>query len=643
VSASLSESLLEAHAARPAGPPVEGHGFVRADHAVIAERAARLVLPALGRFPGARARLPLALLAADAAHPPGGLDAGGAIADVREVARALGITVVPPGLGRGEALYVDRFAAPGRLVATAGEPLAAAGALGALALECGELEMAALLAGGTLHVARGDVAHVVLRGALPPWVSGFDVVLAVAGRLAAAGMAGRIVEIGGPGVEALSMADRVAITVAAAELGWPATLFPSDEVTHRYLRARGRDSDWKRIERDPQAGPGRAIELDLEATEPQVVESRGAGEIRSLGGVTGPAIARVLIGPAALPEDLARVAALLEGGAIHPGTKLVLMAGSRERMERPEAREALATLRGAGAEVVEGGVLPALPGGAGEFGLAFGARAADLSDDRTRWHLASPECCAAALRSGRLCDPRTTSTPPRRPAPSEVEPPTPPALLAALPEAAVADAAARALAPGFPVAPPLDGPVRGVVLLKAGDHVSGDDILPWGAKLAPIAGDLFALGDYAFASLDPGFAARARVHGGGIVVCGDGLGARVRHPQVALVCVALGIRVILARSWDGDYRRALILAGVLPLRFARPADDERIAAGDELELPTLPEGLVPWQPIVVRNLTRGTQLVALHDLDPREIAIALAGGLLPFAGKLPRPAERGAA
>jgi aconitate hydratase len=180
---------------------------------------------------------------------------------------------------------------------------------------------------------------------------------------------------------------------------------------------------------------------------------------------------------------------------------------------------------------------------------------------------------------------------------------------------------------------PLAGAVRGLVLLRCGDAVTTEQVLPWGARIAPLAGDIAALRAHAFETIEPGFARRALANGGGFLLAGAGFGGGAQREQAALVLVALGVRAVIARSWDPGFRRRLLDAGALPLTFGRAADLESIAAGDELELPTLPHGLEPGRPLAVRNLTHGTQLDVRHDLDARAIALAKSGGLLRYAAE----------
>jgi len=255
---------------------------------------------------------------------------------------------------------------------------------------------------------------------------------------------------------------------------------------------------------------------------------------------------------------------------------------------------------------------------------------AEIEDGRIRWWAASLESCAAAALSGRLSDPRRVL------ATVQVEEPEPLIGLDAgvLGARGEGEAPSSATLPAVPCGEPFAGPVRGRVLLRCGDGTGTEHILPWGARVAPLAGDILALRAHAFATLDPGFARRALASAGGFVVAGEGCGAGARREPAALVLVALGVRAVIARSFDPVFRRRLLEAGALPLAFARGTDLDAFTAGDEIELPTLPHGLEPGRPLVVRNLTRGTQLDVRHELDARAIAIAQCGGLLNYAAAI---------
>ena len=604
---------------------------LRVGHAVFAEAGARLVLPALRTLGIPRVRVALALMGGDPRRLPPASAPSSLAVEAHAAARDLGIHVLRPGSGRLEAVYVDGFAAPGRAVASAGESVAAAGALGTLVLGSCELELAAILAGAPRFVRDDAVLGIRLRGSPAPYVTGQDVAFEIARRLAPGGAGGRLVEFAGPGVASLSIPDRMIVCGTSAEWGAAAAVFPADEVTRAWLAARGRPSDWRKSE----AGEGGAdewLDLDLGEIEPQFAELGRPETARPLAGVTGTEVRHVRIGPGAAASDLMKLAQWLRGRELPNGISLTIAPGSRERLETAERAGGLQDLVAQGAVVeADGG---SRMGGAGESGagLCFGERAADLDGARTRWWAASLESCAAAALTGRLSDPRrvvVASAPPGEPellvggeawvlAPrAESEP----------------GAASGAGLPAVPAGEPLTGAVRGLVLLRCGDGVTTEHVLPWGARIAPLASDIAALRAHAFETLDPEFARRALASGGGFVLAGQGLGGGPQREQAGLVLVALGVRAVIARSWDPGFRRRLLAAGSLPLTFARAADLDAFAAGDELELPTLPHGLEAGRPLVVRNLTHGTQLDVRHDLDARSIAIAKSGGLLRYAAE----------
>jgi aconitate hydratase len=257
--------------------------------------------------------------------------------------------------------------------------------------------------------------------------------------------------------------------------------------------------------------------------------------------------------------------------------------------------------------------------------------------------VASPETCAAAARGGTLVDPRALGLPPTvqgepdayvrtdawilrpakvSPAPSEAAGGRAPAAAEDAAPAAPADAS------GVPLGAPMRSPLRGVVLVCAGDGVRAEQILPWGARLRPFIRDVERLARHVLTPLDPGFPERARAHGGGFIVAGADFGTGVSRDPAALAPLALGVRAVLAVSFDPIYRRQLVNAGVLPLRFAVAADREDVGRGDELELPGIPEGLEEGLPLVARNLTRGTQFTVRHDLNARMIETLVVGGVL---------------
>jgi aconitate hydratase len=420
--------------------------------------------------------------------------------------------------------------------------------------------------------------------------------------------------------------DRVAVACAAGEWGGAAALFPADEVTRSWLAARGRASDWRKSE-GGEGGGDAWLEVDLGAIEPRFADLGRPESARPLPAAGGPEVRRVVIGPAAEAAELARLSQWLRGRDLASGIVLTILPGSRRRLEAAQRDGGLQELVAQGARIEADPAAPAIaePGA----GLCYGARPADLDTTRTHWWTASLEGCAAAAVTGRLTDPRRVLLGESAAGEPDLLATGESALLE--PRAGGAGVAEDSGLPGLPTGEPLVGPVRGPVLLRCGDGVTVDQVLPWGARIAPLAGDIAALRHHAFAPLDPEFARRALERGGGFVIAGEDMGRGPAREQAALALKALGIRAVIARSWEPGFRKRLVECGVLPLTFARATDLEAVAPGDELELPTLPHGLEPGRPLVVRNLTRGTQMDVRHDLDARAVAIARGGGLLRYA------------
>jgi aconitate hydratase len=433
------------------------------------------------------------------------------------------------------------------------------------------------------------------------------------------------------------------MSARAPDLGARSALFPADDVTRAYLRAQNRESEWKRLGIDSDVAPEPDLQVDLSAIEPMYAPLERPAAARRCRDSGEPQVAAIEVGVEASIGDVERIVRSLDGRSVAPGLAFEVVPGSRQLMETARERGLVDRLVAAGVRVMEVGTrssLPVLPG-ARAIGLCFGVRPEDGNVRRGRWFASSPETCAAAGLSGRLVDPRsaeirlesipemeryemTSSWILRHDAeivPDRGEAVTPNVLMAG---AHAADEHAL----GVPTGVGIDAPLRGVVLIDVGDGVHAEQILPWGARLRPLIRNVSRLGDYVMVPVDPDFPRRARSAGGGIVVAGAAHGHGVSRDPIALALMALGVRTVIAVSFGDEYHRQLLNSGVLPLRFAVAADRNDIGVGDELEIPGLPDGMEPGFPLVARNLTRGTQFTVKHDLNRREIATVLAGGLL---------------
>jgi aconitate hydratase len=607
--------VLEAHAA----PGPGGCDALKPSHAVAGEDAARLALAAWDRLGTGRAPSESALIAADVRGARAGFGDADRAADLRARALARGVGFARPGAGPAGDVFCERIAAPGRLGFACGADASAAGALGALVLGVDALEWAVAVSGLGVAAAAADWFEVSVLGRLVPGTCGADAALTLAARIGEA-MAGRGVEFGGEGVAAMAVGERATLARVLARAGLGPALFPSDEAVRAWLRAWGREADWRWIDADPGERAPLAT-LDLDGVEPMAAPEGRARAARPLAAWAGAPVSHVVVGPAATLDDLARLASRLAGRERGAHATLTVITAGRALLEAAESPGIVEALRAAGAEISTGEP-PAEPAGDGLVVACLGAEPVGA----VSWIAVSIESAAAAALAGAVADPRQGAErwdgPPR------------PAVTAGgwveIPEGAPAAVEPRPAAVPAPAAH--DGPLRGSLLLRAVGPLSPADVMPGGARLEPLRDDLRALAEWTFHHLDPGFAARARERRVGFVAAGPGFGSGPGDGERAALALAeLGVRGVLARGFDPAFRRRLLLAGVLPLQLDRAADLAAFEAGDVLEIPGLPEGLHADRPLAIRNLTRGTACDARHRFAAGEDEIARAGGLLGWA------------
>ncbi|HYM81046.1 MAG TPA: aconitase family protein [Candidatus Limnocylindria bacterium] len=623
---------MDGRAALDAG----GELALRVDHVLIDEADAVLVLLELEAIGCERVRTELAFACLDSGSAWPGFEAAERSRYVLAAAERLGVITSRPGRGLAHHLYVERHAAPGKLVVGSAAQVASCGGLGMLALGASECELAAILAGQPLRLTMPERSVLHLRGTLPWWIDAQDLAFALAAQRDRSRWEGAVLEVTGPGVSALDVDERVFLAGAIRSLGVQAALFPSDALTRRYLKAQGREPDWKPLGEWSTGDPAEGADLDLDALEPRVVGAIAGGEPVRVRDLAGERIERVIVGPEAGYLHLATLAALLHQRHVPPGIELAVVPGSRQILETALRDGVLERLRSAGARVLDVGGSCDLrrigwalePGAVMTFGVPAPA-ATGRPEPRPRWRAGLATAAGCAL-TGRLVDPRDVEV-----GSSHGEAPESFVLcderIRRIAEPAQTPFDSGESLRTCAVPEPLAGPIRGVVLLKLGDRVPVAHLLSRTPRTERVWSDLRSLARHAFAAVDPGFAARAARAGGGVLVSGRELGGGHREARAAIVLRELGVRAVLARSWVAEFRRDVIQHGVLPLTFVTAGAYHAVAAGDELELPTLPEGLEPNRPLVVRNLTQAAQYAVRHDLTSREIVEIRAGGLLGIA------------
>jgi len=549
-----------------------------------------------------------------------------------------GIFFSSPGNGICHQIHLERFAKPGEILLGSDSHTPNAGALGMIALGAGGLDVAVAMGGEPYHLKMPEIVSVRLKGKLPPWVASKDIVLELLRRLTVRGGVGKVFEFGGPGVRTLSVPERATIANLAVELGATTTLFPSDERTLEFLKAQEREKDWIALEPDPDSEYDQLIEIDLRRLEPLIAQPSSPDHVCAVREVAGQAVRQVCIGSCNNSSymDLMGVARILKEKKVHPNVSLTITPGSKQVFEMIARNGALADLIGAGARILESACGPCIGMGQAPSSHAVSIRTMNRNflgrsgTPEDQVYLASPYVAAACALRGVITDPRTLgSRPPRIPMPKQfliddrmTLPPS------SNPEEVVVERGPN-IQP-LPIRGPLEEGMEGSVILKMGDNITTDQIIPAGARVLPLRSNIPALSEHLFERVDRSFYRRARELGGGFLVGGENYGQGSSREHAALAPMYLGIKAILAKSYARIHRSNLINFGILPLIFKSPDEFDRIQQGDQLRIKDVRDRLEKDEFLEIENSTQGRAFEVSHGLSDREMRILLAGGLLNY-------------
>jgi aconitate hydratase len=553
---------------------------------------------------------------------------------LRDAAHKYGAWYSQPGNGICHQVHRERFAVPGETLLGSDSHTPTAGGLGMLAMGAGGLDVAVALGGGPYFFKMPDVVEVRVTGALGPWVTAKDAILEMLRRETVKGGVDVVYEYTGAGVASLNAPQRCTIANMGTELGATSTVFPSDEATRDYLRRHGREHQWRPLAADPGATYDRTIELDLSAVEPLVALPSMPDKVVPVREVEGTEIQQILVGSCTNGSytDLVTVAKVLRGRRVDPRVNMVIAPASRAALEQL-AREGLAAdVLAAGANFSEAtcgacigfGHVPA-PGSKSlrTFNRNFPSRSG-LKKDAV--YLSSPAVAAASAIRGALTDPRSLGEPPAVELPERYEGSD----AGLLPPAANPDEVSiwkgEHVSP-LPPQTPLADAIRGEVVLKVGDDITTDDIIPAGTEMLSNWANIPVVSTFVFQRIDPTFHERAQAAGSGWIVGGANYGQGSSREHAAMAPMYLGIRGVIAKSFARIHKANLINFGLLPLTFADPADYEVLEQRDAIEVEGVLAGLTTGR-ISARHATRGTPFWLLIDLTPREREILLDGGLL---------------
>jgi predicted aconitate hydratase len=549
-----------------------------------------------------------------------------------------GIFFSKPGNGICHQVHLERFAKPGEILLGSDSHTPNAGAMGMIAIGVGGLDVALAMAGEPYHLKMPEIVLVKLKGMLPPWVASKDIILELLRRFTVRGGVGKIFEFGGSGVETLTIPERATIANLGAELGATTTIFPSDGKTLEFLRAQGRKKDWIPLKSDQDAEYDQVIEMDLCELEPLIAQPSSPDKVCPVREVAGKPVKQVCIGSCNNSSyfDLMSVAKILKGNKIHREVNLTITPGSKQVFEMIARNGALATFIGAGARILESACGPCIGMGQAPPSHAISIRTMNRNfpgrsgTPEDQVHLASPYVAIACALKGLITDPRTLGPRPPRVA-------MPPKYLIddglILPPSSKPDEVVIERGPNIkplPLRGPLEDRMEGSVLLKVGDNISTDDILPAGATVLPLRSNIPAISEYLFERIDANFARRTKQLGGGFVVGGENYGQGSSREHAALAPMYLGIKAILAKSYARIHRSNLINFGILPLTFEDPGEFSKIQQGDRLQIAPLRSDLLKEGLLKIGNVTQQRIFEVGHGLNFREKDILLAGGLLNY-------------
>ncbi len=557
---------------------------------------------------------------------------------LQSAAAKYGIYFSRPGNGICHQVHLERFSAPGRTLLGADSHTPTSGGAGMLAIGAGGLDVAVAMACEPYYFTMPKVVRVELKGRLQPWLAAKDIILELLRQLSVRGGVGKIFEYGGEGIVDLNVPARSTTTNMGAELGATTSIFPSDEITRTYLRAQGREDVWQPLAADPDAEYDETVEIDLNALEPLIALPQSPDNVVPIREVAGTPVAQVCVGSCTNSSftDLMTVATVLKGKTVHPNLSATVTPGSRQVFNMIARSGALADLIESGWRILESACGPCIGMGQAPpsdgvsvrtFNRNFPGRSGTPGD---KVYLVSPEVAAATALTGVITDPRDLGKPVEVSLPEEFH--IDDDMILPPPEEATTVEVVRGpnIAP-LPLAEPLAETVRAPVLLKVGDNITTDHIMPAGARILPLRSNIPAISEYVFSRVDRTFAKRAKEAGRGIVVGGANYGQGSSREHAALAPMYLGLKAVIAKSIARIHWANLINFGIVPLTFADEADYDAIEQGDELELAEIRAALERGEdPVDVRNVTKGATFRAKLGLTERQRGIVLAGGLLNY-------------
>ena len=558
---------------------------------------------------------------------------------LRTACAKYGVYFSPPGNGISHQVHMERFGVPGKIVLGADSHTPGSAGVSMMGIGAGGLDVALAMAGMPYSLPCPKVLGVKLTGSLPDWVSAKDVVLEMLRRYDVKGCVGKIVEYYGPGVKALSATDRETIGNMGTEMGATSTIFPSDENTLVYLKAQGREDAWRELCPDEGAGYDEHAEMDISSLEPLIACPSSPGNVVPVREAAGRKVHQVIIGSSVNSSfrDLMVVGKIMEGRRRDPATDLHINPGSKQVLENVAHHGGLLPLLAAGARIQESGCLGCIgmgqAPGSGQISLRTFPRnfpgRSGTKDDQV--YLCSPETGAAAALKGVITDPRDLGKEMVYPRVRD-------------PEAYLIDTSAILDPSSGPVREevirgpnirplpnmePLPDTLEAEVVIKVGDNITTDAIMPAGSTILPLRSNIEALSAYVFSQIDPDFHTRSKEAGKAVVVGGENYGQGSSREHAALAPRYLGVLVKISKSFARIHKANLCNFGILPLVFKDPLDYERLNRGDRVVLPAIRDRVERGDREIPVEVD-GRRIMTFLEVSDRQRKHLLAGGTLNY-------------
>jgi aconitate hydratase len=558
---------------------------------------------------------------------------------LQSAAAKYGVIFSRPGNGISHQVHLERFSVPGKTLLGSDSHTPTNAGSSMLAIGAGGLDVAMAMAGKPFHLRMPQIVGVRLTGALRDWVSAKDVILEMLRRLTVKGGVGKIFEYFGPGVETLSATDRGTIGNMGTELGATSTIFPSDHRTRQFFESQGRGAAWSEILPDSDAHYSEVIEIDLSQLEPLIACPSSPDNVKKVSEVEGIPVQQAIIGSSVNSSfrDLMVTARAVKGRHAHPEVSFEINPGSNEVLLNVAEAGGVMDLIMSGARIHQSGCLGCIGMGQAPatgtvslrtFPRNFPGRSGTLND---QVYLCSPETAVAAAIFGKITDPRKLGEYPK-----VVDPETyilneenityPPA-----------DSASVEIIMGpnvkpFPKFGPLEETLEGPILIKVGDNITTDHVMPAGNKILPLRSNIDAISEFVFSNVDPDFVKRAKDHKIGFVVGGENYGQGSSREHAAIAPRFLGVLAKIAKSFARIHKANLINFGILPLTFANPQDYEALEQDDVIRLPDIKSELAAGKDELTAEIVRSGRKIPLRiDVTERERKMLLAGGLINMA------------